>query len=65
MKTKLNILLLALATLSLSLVGCSINSADTEPAPKGVAPEAKQADPTMKSPEERARANGAGGGEGS
>lgn len=58
--TKSLILLAAIAL----VVGCSNNSADTEPAPKGVAPEAKQADPGMKSPEERAR-GASGGGEGS
>lgn len=55
--------LLALGAFALGLVGCSGGSADA-PEREGPAPKAQEADPTMKSPEERAKAM-TGGGEGS
>lgn len=40
------------------LGGCSSQDSTAEAPPKGAPPEVKQADPSMKSPEERARAAG-------
>ncbi len=47
--------ILALLTACIGTIGCSSSDSTTEAPPKGPEPEVKQADPSMKTPEERAR----------
>ena len=58
------LVLVALGAFALGLVGCSGGGTADAPEREGAAPTPQQADPNMKSPEERAKAM-TGGGEGS
>lgn len=58
------LVLLVVGSFAIGLVGCSGGGTADAPEREGAAPKAQEADPTMKSPEERAKAM-TGGGEGS
>lgn len=58
------LVLLMVGSFAIGLVGCSGGGTADAPEREGAAPTPQQADPNMKSPEERAKAM-TGGGEGS
>jgi len=49
-------LLCVAAILAIAIVGCANDSASSEPAPKGTAPETIEAPPGAQNPEQRAKA---------